>query len=333
MRLRSFHGENLNDAMKQVRDALGSNAVIVATRDDEQGGIRVTAALDDLPVETAKKPVVKPAPTAPLEKINYEHDVVEVVAEQMLRHGVSSVLSEEILSVVTHFADHDALIALGAAMDKLFHFSALFDPAKPRPVCLVGPPGAGKTLTAAKIAANRVLNKKGVGVITTDLTRAGAVEQLAAYTRILKLRLFEVENTVGLKDAIESHKPGEFILIDNAGRNPFVASEMEDLKAYLQAVDMEPVLVLPAGLDAMEAGDITRSFMEAGVAKAILTKIDLTRRLGSLLAVGRETGISLCEMSLSPKVTDMLQPMNAVTLARLLLPREIVAQALKKASA
>jgi flagellar biosynthesis protein FlhF len=333
MRLRSFHGENLNDAMKQVRDALGSNAVIVATRDDEQGGIRVTAALDDLPEEKPKKPAVTPTPATPPEKINYEHDVVDVVAEQMMRHGLPPALSEEVLSIVTHFADHDALIALGAAMDKLLRFGPLFDAANPRPVCLVGPPGAGKTLSAAKIAANRVLNKKSVGVITTDLTRAGAVEQLAAYTRVLKLRLFEVENTVGLKDAIESHKPGEFILIDNAGRNPFVPAEMEDLKKYLTSVNMEPVLVLPAGLDALEAGEMTRSFMEVGVTKAILTKIDLTKRLGSLLAVGRETGITLCEMSVSPKVTEGLQPLNAVTLARLLLPREIVARALKKATA
>ncbi|MBI3420013.1 MAG: GTPase [Proteobacteria bacterium] len=255
------------------------------------------------------------------------------MAEQLMRHSVPAPLAEQILSIVTHFADHDALIALGAAMDKLFKFAPLFDAANPRPICLVGPPGAGKTLTVAKIAAQRVLNKKNVGVITTDLSRAGAVEQLAAYTRLLKVRLFEVEDVTGLKDAVESYKPGEYILVDNSGRNPYNKNDIADLKKLVAASDMEPVLVLPAGLDAFEACDMARGFMEVGVKKIILTKLDLARRLGSLLAVARETGLSLCEMSVSAKVTDPLQPLNAVTFARLLLPREIVARALKSATA
>lgn len=340
MRLRSFHGENMGEAMRQVREALGTQAVIVATRDDEQGGVRITAAVDDSPndliiyPQKIEKPVAVPAAPAPPPKTDTPvEDVVEVVAEQLLRHAVPSTLAEQILGIVTHFADHDALIALGAAMDKLFKFAPLFDTANPRPICLVGPPGAGKTLAVAKIAAQRVMNKKSIGVITTDLTRAGAVEQLAAYTRLLKLRLFEVEDITGLKDAVESHKPGEFIMVDSAGRNPFNKNEMADLKKMLAASDMEPVLVMPAGLDAFEACDMAQAFKEAGVKKIILTKLDLARRLGSLMAMARESGLLLCEMSVSAKVTDPLQPLNAVTFARLLLPREIVARALKTASA
>src|SRR5437868_4391609 len=112
MRLRSFHGDSLNDAMGQVREALGPNAVIVATRDDEQGGVRVTAALDDGPPSspltykhvpaTKSEPVAAPGP-------EIEYDVIEVVAEQMMRHAVPSALAEQALAIVTHFADHDAL--------------------------------------------------------------------------------------------------------------------------------------------------------------------------------------------------------------------------------
>ncbi|MBI3420392.1 MAG: GTPase, partial [Proteobacteria bacterium] len=128
MRLRSFHGETMSEAMRQVREALGTQAVIVATRDDEQGGVRVTAAVDDSPNEPLLQPpkISKPEPppsstpgkiaTAPAEG----EDVVEIVAEQLMRHSVPAPLAEQILSIVTHFADHDALIALGAAMDKLF---------------------------------------------------------------------------------------------------------------------------------------------------------------------------------------------------------------------
>ncbi len=335
MRLRSFHGQNLNDAMRQVREALGMNAVIVATRDDDMGGVRVTAAVEDTPVDTSaplsasapSTPAPPPFPPPSLPPPVDTGDVAELVADCLMRHGLPMMLSEKMMDVVTHFSDHDALIALGAAMDRFFRFAPLFDD-PPRPVCLVGSPGAGKTLAMAKIAAQRALNRKSVGVITTDMTRPGAVEELAAYTRIMKLRLFEVEDANGLKDALESHPPGEVVLVDSSGRNPFHAGEMKTLGGLLE-LGVEPVLVMPAGLDVQEACDQVRAFADLGVKKLIISKIDLARRLGSLLAMLRETRIAVSDMSLSPKVTDPLQPANAVTFARLFLPPEIVARALK----
>ena len=330
MRLRSFHGETLAEAMGQVREALGPDAIIVATRDDDQGGVRVTAALDESTVKpTAPTPVNQPEPT-PTGPIDYEHDVVETIADALMRHNVSAALAETMLGTVTHFADHDILIAFGAAMDKHFSFAPLFTE-KSKPICLVGPPGAGKTLTIAKIAANRVLHKNRVGVITTDLTRAGAVEQLASLTRLLKIDLIEVEDPPALRDAIDTHKNGEVVLIDNTGRNPFSKGDMFDLRKMVSVTEMEPVLVLPAGLDAQEGIDMARAFMEVGARKMIVTKVDMTRRLGSMLSIAHETGMQLSDMSISPKVTEPLQSINPVTLARLLLPADVVSAALKSA--
>ena len=330
MRLRSFHGETLADAMRQVREALGSDAIIVATRDDDQGGVRVTAALDEsyVKVKEAPTPVSQALPNGP---IAYEHDVVDMIADALMRHATAPALAETLLSTVTQFADHDLLIAFGAAMDKHFNYAPLFDGSN-KPICLVGPPGAGKTLTIAKIAANRILHKNRVGVITTDLTRAGAIEQLSSLTRLLKIDLIEVEDPPALRDAIETHQNGEVVLIDNTGRNPFSKGDMFDLRKMISAADMEPVLVLPAGLDAQEGIDIARAFMDVGVRKMIVTKVDMTRRLGSMLSIAHETGLHLCDMSLSPKVTEGLQAVNPVTLARLLLPADVVSAVLKKST-
>lgn len=330
MRLRSFHGDNLNDAMRQVREALGPDAIIVATRDDDQGGIRVTAAVDDV-LSTLNKEAAakKPAATAkPAGPIDYSHDVVETVADHLSRHAVPAALAESLLATVTHFADHDALIALGAAMDKLFRFAPLFEKLT-RPICLVGPPGAGKTIAIAKIATSRVMNGKTVGVITTDLQRAGAVEHLSAYTRLLRLNLLEIEDTPALKDAIQENAKNELILIDSSGRNPFNRNEMQDLKKILSSADVEPVLVMPAGIDVQEGTDITRAFMELGATRMIVTKVDMVKRLGSVMGFAHDTPIHLCEMSTSARATDPLQPLNPVTFARLLLPPELIASILK----
>lgn len=60
---------------------------------------------------------------------------------------------------------------------------------------LIGPPGAGKTLTIAKLATRSTPSGRKVGVITTDTARAGGIDQLAAFTKLLKLKLLAVEDT------------------------------------------------------------------------------------------------------------------------------------------
>ena len=46
MRLRSFSGRTMNEAMSLVRQHLGADAIIVSTQEDEDGLMSVTAALE-----------------------------------------------------------------------------------------------------------------------------------------------------------------------------------------------------------------------------------------------------------------------------------------------
>lgn len=350
MRLRSFHGETLAAAMQQVRTVLGDAAIIVATHEDAKGGIRITAAADD-GGDYAKKNIgnTKPYPDRPEpgawdEKEANEADAqdgIEIMANALLRHHISHSLAEKMLGYASAFAEQDALVILAAALEKTVRFAGLFDPyggGAPYPaICLVGPPGTGKTLSLAKLATARVLARQQVGVITSDVVRAGAIEQLSAYTRLLKLPLLEVEDGHALQDALATYQqngqPPGLVLVDSTGRNPYSASDMQGLKTLLDTARVEPVLVLQAGLDGAEARDIAEAFIALGVRKLICTKLDMARRLGSLVELAHDTGLACCAFSLSAKATEALKPCNPVALAQLLLPPEIVAAALKKITA
>ena len=319
MRLKSFHARNVTEAMRLVRAALGDDAIIVATREEEGGGVRLTAAVEDDGVASAPSRGGQGGRAAAL-AFEEPPDVAQVLTDTLFRHGTPAAVSEKLVDAIVGLDIDDPVLALGAALDAAFTFQPLGDGRNERPLMLVGPPGAGKTLAVAKLAARAVFRNRSIGIITTDTVRAGAIEQLSAFTRLMRIRLLTVEDESALADALEVNRGAEQVVIDTAGRNPFDAEDMGELRRMLASATVEPVLVLPAGIDAVEAAEVGTIFRGVGVRRVLITRLDLTRRFGGMLAAVYESRLNFCDVSLTPKVADGLTPLNPVALARLLMP-------------
>jgi hypothetical protein len=102
-----------------------------------------------------------------------------------------------------------------------------------------------------------------VAVITTDTARAGGIEQLQAFTRLMKLDLYKAKDAVELSQILNLIGKVDQIVIDTSGYNPFDPRDMKKLASLIVAGDIEPILVLPAAIDASESGDIARTFFGA----------------------------------------------------------------------
>lgn len=317
MRLKSFHAPTMHEAMRLVREVLGDDAIIVATREEEGVGVRVTAAIEEDEGLTSghAMPLAGPRLPEPLGP-----DPLDQVSEVLMRHGVPADLNQQLMDTIAGVEARDPMAALAGGLDGVFAFQPLPDGRSPRPIMLVGPPGAGKTLTVAKLCARAALAKRPVGVISTDTIRAGGTEQLQAFTRVLKLRLITVEDPMALADALEVHRGTEQVLVDSAGRNPYSEADMKDLRDFLVAADIEPVLVLPAGLDAMEAVEMAQAFRQVGARRMLVTRLDMARRYGSILAAAHDAGLAFADASATTKVADGLTPLTPMTLARFMMP-------------
>src|SRR5690606_22242166 len=86
-------------------------------------------------------------------------------------------------------------------------------------IALVGPTGAGKTTTAAKLAARFAERHRArdVALVTTDCERAGAREQLQAHGRRLGITVCEAQGPEGLQQALEQLVDYPLVLVDTTG--------------------------------------------------------------------------------------------------------------------
>jgi len=335
MRLKTFYAKNMTEAMRLVRDTLGEDAIIIATRDENGGkSVRVTAAVE--PMDNLPDPYADDhrdyAPKKPRAKFSndtadylqyddeneFEGQLTEELTDVMLRHVVPNDVMDNILATAAMTGLGNAESALAASLDHLYDFVPL-PPKTRKALMLVGAPGTGKTLMIAKMATRAVMDGLNVAVITTDTVRAGGVEQLQAFTKILKIPLQKAKTRDELNTILNQCTGHDLILIDTAGTNPHDPDDMARIARLADAGSIEPILAMTAGMDAEESSEIARSFALLGVRRMLATRLDIARRLGGLLAGAQKGGLSFCDISFSPKVTDGVSSVDASTLARFLI--------------
>jgi flagellar biosynthesis protein FlhF len=326
MRLKLYRADSVTEAMALVRTELGPEALILSTRRTSDG-VELTAALEpeELPLQP---PSAGRDGTAGLARRE-----AEAAADP--RRSESATADPGSLGI--DFAYHGIPPELGArlagsnlpqALRVLLRFGPLpldvaaGQPVR-RPLLLTGAPGAGKTLSIARLATRLVLAGVNPVVITADGRRAGAAEELAAYTRLLGLSLLVAGTPTALARALsaQAEQNGAApVLIDTAGANPFSAGELASLADLAGACNAVPVLVMPAGLHPEEAAEQAGGFARLGVRHLLATRLDLSRRLGSLITAALAADLALTEAGVGSGPADSLVPLTPEFLAGRLHP-------------
>lgn len=313
MRLKSFTAPNINQAMAMIRAEMGEDAIIVSTQKEAaNGSVRVTAAIErdgdgHLPAGRSHEAG--------------DMDTLDIVHETLMYHHTPPQLLERLLSVALNFEADDTVLALAGALDAEFGFAPLNHSPGAKPWLMVGPPGTGKTVCAVKLAARALLSDQKATLITTDVARTGAVDQIKGYARLLNLGLDVADGAPALAKITASRDGDGVIVIDTTGVNPFVEDDLEALSQLAEAAGAEPVLVMAAGGDASDAAEIAEAFSVLGCQRLMVTRIDMAHRLGGILAIADATRIRLGNISCGPHIGDGLSPINPVALARLLIAR------------
>ena len=354
MNVRKFFASTTRQALREVRQGLGPDALILANRPVE-GGVEILAVGEEEMTCLAEPPAS--APEKAVEAHPHEDwarmvmrellSMRSLIEEQMvsqawdrseqgdpdkarvlrelLRAGFSAALARELLVKMPRgLADKLAwvrgvldrnLVCAGAA-EEIVERGGVY--------ALVGPTGVGKTTTIAKIASRCVVRygAERLALLTTDGYRIGAHEQLRIYGKLLGVKVLAIKESSDLHSALQELHHKHLVLIDTIGmsqRDPVVAEQLSLLSAA--SAPVRRLLLLNAAGNGETLDEVVRAYRGDGLHGCILTKIDEAVGIATALDVAIRQRLPLHYVTNGQRVPEDLHlPVREYLLHRALRP-------------
>lgn len=229
---------------------------------------------------------------------------------------------------------HDRLVELMGSTSANIKFGSRI----PAPIMLVGLQGCGKTTTAAKLA--RILSReKRVYLVSADVYRPAAMEQLAVLGKQIKVGVFEagtLRDPVKIcADAVEQAKKEgyEVIIIDTAGRLHIDDLLMDELRKIKDKVNPAEILYVADAMTGQDAVNVGTKFNELiGIDGVIMTKMDGDARGGAALSLKAVVGKPLKFVGIGEKI-DALEVFHPERMASRILGMGDILSLVEKAQA
>jgi signal recognition particle subunit SRP54 len=200
---------------------------------------------------------------------------------------------------------HQELVGLMGGANAALSFATQ----PPAVILLAGLQGSGKTTSAGKLARLiRNTTKKKVLLVSTDVYRPAAIDQLASLAKNIEVELFPsdpsqkpVEIARAALDYAKRHYH-DVLIVDTAGRLAIDEAMMQEVKAIHAALNPIETLFVVDSMQGQDAVNVARAFNEAlPLTGVILTKLDGDARGGAALSVRQVTGKPIKFIGVSEK--------------------------------
>ena len=228
-----------------------------------------------------------------------EADVNFKVVKQLIESVKTRAMGQEVLQSLTPsqqvigIINEELIKVLGSHESKL-----RFANEPPSVFLIVGLQGSGKTTSTGKLARWLVKQGHRPQMVSVDIYRPAAREQLAILARDLKIPIYggTPEETAPVDLARSARREAvnngrDVLLVDTAGRlhiDDQLMTELEQLKTLLNPVEILFVADAMTGQDAVKSAD--EFHKKLGITGVILTKMDGDARGGAALSIRSVTG-------------------------------------------
>ncbi len=259
-------------------------------------------------------------------------DFIEDVKGRAVGQEVTDSLSpgQQVVKIV-----HDRLVELMGGTSSQIRFGNRF----PAPVMLVGLQGSGKTTTAVKLAKFISRQGKRTMLVSVDVYRPAAMEQLKVLANETGMEVFpgdakEDPLTICLNAVEEAKSRGyEVLIIDTAGRLQIDVEMMEELRKIKEVVHPAEILFVADAMTGQEAVNVATTFNERlGIDGVIMTKMDGDARGGAALSLKAVMGKPIKFVGIGEKV-DALEVFHPERMATRILGMGDILTLVEKAQA
>jgi len=356
MRVRKFTASNYARALDTVKRELGEDALIISSRSlkpsspGAPGEVEITAAIDYAPVENWESLGNRKSNASDPEPNFWSNDSLDLssllmslasqsekarflgleksqlgIFQQMTQNGVDDKLAGKIIEKAGNSDEingdsqyHGISKLLTRVMDCAGPLQLA--PGKQKRVALVGPTGAGKTTTIAKLAADFSLRqKKKVALISLDTYRMGAFDQLRIYGDIMKIPTELAADKYEFQECVKKHGDKDLILIDTMGRSHQDAGYASELKEIFETVgNVETHLVASISSHEKMLNAVYQQLAPLGLDRALFTKLDEGLNFGALLNFSLRTRLPFSYFTSGQRVPEDIEIANQKKVIRLI---------------
>jgi flagellar biosynthesis protein FlhF len=318
MHVKRYQAQTVQLALRAVREDLGPDALVVSTRMIAAPGprgwfgarfVQVTAAADRTIVPETRHSAGESAPRA----ADADRAVQEPADQRLAPAGLEAPGEVARVRPRGRRLVPSVRSVRGTSLGMLAGLAAQDEGYAPIEV-FVGPPGAGKTITIAKIAAQeRARHGTRLGLVAADAFRVGAVEQLRLYAHILGSPLAVARTAYELQTALETATVP--VLVDTAGRSAHDDTSLDLFRIVAGRPDVRVHLVVGADMPLTMLRAAVERFAPARPTRLVLTKMDEAESLEAVVALLREHPLPISYLGTGQRVPEDLQLATPRTLA------------------
>lgn len=345
MQLKKIRAKDMRQALLQVREELGDDAAILSSRSLPDGGVEVIATLTPSPAVTPTASMDKAPPGVSKaefgamrtelhsirtllqqrlnglawEQFSSQSPVQAVVWERLSAMGIPGSLIRQLIAQAGQgrSLDQNWKRVLAALVHSVPVISS--DPVQQGGrFVLMGPTGAGKTTTIAKLATRYVLQNgsEDVALVTTDSFRLAAHEQLRTLGRILGVTVRVVDDQHSLQETLDSLAHKKLVLIDTAGLPAGHPEQQRQLGMLRSIAGVQKWLVLPSTSQAQVLRSSLKTCSTAGISACILTHLDEACVLGEALTLTVESRLPVVYETFGQGIPDDIAVAQSAALVR-----------------
>ncbi len=336
MNVQTFIAPNAREALARIRRELGDDAVVLSTRNHPDGVEILASAYAGMSLQAPAQDVTDSANGSRiLKEIAHLRSLLQnqlagfawgasrrrnpirvALLQSLFAAGFGSVLARTLAARLPRSLNLEAahtwlrqilirnLATIPSADDVITHGGLL---------ALVGPTGAGKTTTLAKLAARGVrrYGADNIALVCGDAYRIGAATQLGIYAELLDVTLHVVKDASEYATTLRVLADKKLVLIDTAGFNPHDA-RVTQMHA-LDALGVRRILVLAANVQSGAIEQVMTAYRQGAIA-CILSKWDESPQPGAALDSLIRHRLPLAYIASGQRVPEDLYAPNAAYL-------------------